>query len=126
MHRKRKRYRVAREVFRYLRAPWRTASASAISMELEDLSFRYLEPVSYKQIPNCWMSAGWMRQDNNRRRHEAKLPSNELERGGGCHADIDGGPKHIYSIWRKMRRRGSTSARSTPSAPWRVLVPQVP
>jgi GTP pyrophosphokinase len=41
---------------------------------------------------------------------------NELQ-ATGVDADISGRAKHIYSIWRKMQRKGWNSARSTTCAP---------
>ncbi|MFL6619226.1 MAG: RelA/SpoT family protein [Povalibacter sp.] len=74
-----------------------------IKWELEDLSFRYLNPDDYKQV------AGWLasrRVDRERYINEviAQLDS-ELTKVGIEH-DVAGRPKHIYSIWRKMQRKG--------------------
>ena len=75
-----------------------------LKWELEDLSFRYLESDIYKQIAKSL----------NEKRNEreafiadviAQLDA-ELKRNG-VEAEISGRPKHIYSIWRKMQRKGS-------------------
>lgn len=71
-----------------------------IKWELEDLSFRFLEPAEYKRV------AGLL--DERRVEREAGIVAfrTELERmlaAAGIHADIQGRPKHIYSIWKKMR-----------------------
>jgi GTP pyrophosphokinase len=74
-----------------------------IKWELEDLSFRYLEPENYKQV------AGWLaakRVDRERYIDEVIAQLNaELEKVHIDH-DVAGRPKHIYSIWRKMQRKG--------------------
>ncbi|HKQ80915.1 MAG TPA: bifunctional (p)ppGpp synthetase/guanosine-3',5'-bis(diphosphate) 3'-pyrophosphohydrolase [Steroidobacteraceae bacterium] len=70
--------------------------------ELEDLSFRYLDPENYKRI------AGWLaakRVDRERYIDEVKATiRGELDKAD-IHADVAGRPKHIYSIWRKMQRK---------------------
>ena len=70
--------------------------------ELEDLSFRYLDPDNYKRI------AGWLaakRVDRERYIEDVKATiRGELEKAD-IHAEIAGRPKHIYSIWRKMQRK---------------------
>jgi GTP pyrophosphokinase len=74
-----------------------------IKWELEDLSFRYLEPDHYKRI------AGWLaakRIDRERYIQEVlALIRGELGKAQ-IDAEVAGRPKHIYSIWRKMQRKG--------------------
>ena len=74
-----------------------------IKWELEDLSFRYLDPDRYKQI------AGMIDERRiNRQQYITKIVNalrEELERQG-IKAEVTGRPKHIYSIWRKMQRKG--------------------
>ncbi|MDP3843971.1 MAG: bifunctional (p)ppGpp synthetase/guanosine-3',5'-bis(diphosphate) 3'-pyrophosphohydrolase [Oxalobacteraceae bacterium] len=71
-----------------------------LKWELEDLSFRFLEPESYKRIAK-------MLEEKRMEREEfvgdaiARLKS-ELALAG-VKADVSGRPKHIYSIWNKMR-----------------------
>ncbi|MFL6626316.1 MAG: RelA/SpoT family protein [Vitreoscilla sp.] len=71
-----------------------------IKWELEDLSFRFLEPAEYKRVAKLL--------DERRVEREAGIVAfrTELERmlaAAGIPADIQGRPKHIYSIWKKMR-----------------------
>src|ERR1700761_9142771 len=71
-----------------------------IKWELEDLSFRFLEPVEYKRIAKLL--------DERRVEREAGIVAfrTQLEQmlaAAGIRADIQGRPKHIYSIWKKMR-----------------------
>jgi len=75
-----------------------------LKWELEDMSFRFLHPETYKKI------AGML--DEKRREREqfiatavAKV-SAELEAAGVHNAEVYGRPKHIYSIWNKMRHKG--------------------
>lgn len=75
-----------------------------LKWELEDLAFRYLEPDTYRKI------AGTLKETRRERESfiedvKSKLES-ELAKAG-IRADISGRPKHIFSIWRKMQRKGS-------------------
>ncbi len=70
--------------------------------ELEDLSFRYLNPEMYAQLAEFLD----IRRDERQARvsrHKDKLRA-ALEREG-IKAKIKGRPKHIYSIYHKMRRK---------------------
>ncbi|HEU5468019.1 MAG TPA: bifunctional (p)ppGpp synthetase/guanosine-3',5'-bis(diphosphate) 3'-pyrophosphohydrolase [Steroidobacteraceae bacterium] len=73
-----------------------------LKWELEDLSFRWLEPGEYRRI------AGWLNESRiDRERYiESVIAeiSAELARAG-IEAEVLGRPKHIYSIWRKMHRK---------------------
>jgi len=75
-----------------------------LKWELEDLSFRYLEPDTYKSI------AGALNEKRKEREsfiEEVKSTLHaELEKQG-VKANISGRPKHIFSIWRKMQRKDS-------------------
>ncbi|MGE0113924.1 MAG: bifunctional (p)ppGpp synthetase/guanosine-3',5'-bis(diphosphate) 3'-pyrophosphohydrolase [Steroidobacteraceae bacterium] len=74
-----------------------------IKWELEDLSFRYLDPEAYKRI------AGWLatkRTDRERYIQEVQAELRTALDKAGIKAEIAGRPKHIYSIWRKMQRKG--------------------
>ena len=74
-----------------------------IKWELEDLSLRYLEPFDYKQIAS---SLDERRVDRERYiENIVKIVSSELK-NVGIHALVTGRPKHIYSIWRKMKKKG--------------------
>ena len=74
-----------------------------LKWELEDLSFRFLHPDIYKQI------AGML--DEKRSEREQFISDAvasvraELEAVGVHNAEVYGRPKHIYSIWSKMRKK---------------------
>jgi GTP pyrophosphokinase len=73
-----------------------------IKWELEDLAFRYLQPVQYKHI-----AAALKTRRSERERYIEELQS-QLQgalRAAGIEATINGRPKHIYSIWRKMQSK---------------------
>jgi GTP pyrophosphokinase len=73
-----------------------------VKWELEDLAFRYLQPTEYKRIATALNS----RRSEREQYIEAlkTLLQGEL-RAAGVEATIDGRPKHIYSIWRKMQSK---------------------
>ena len=73
-----------------------------LKWELEDLAFRYLEPVAYKRIAGMLAERRVDREDYIVA-FVATL-ARELEQNG-VDAEITGRPKHIYSIWRKMQRK---------------------
>jgi GTP pyrophosphokinase len=74
-----------------------------VKWELEDLSFRYLEPELYKKIAKLL--------DEKRIGREQYITDvreqlrRELEKNGIV-GEVSGRPKHIYSIYKKMKRKG--------------------
>jgi len=74
-----------------------------IKWELEDLGFRYLEPVNYKRIAKLLAEK---RVERERYVAEARDQLADDLSQAGVEADVAGRPKHIYSIWRKMQRKG--------------------
>jgi GTP pyrophosphokinase len=74
-----------------------------VKWELEDLALRYLEPEEYLTI-----ARNLAERREERERYIAEVIAT-LERTlseAGIRAQIAGRPKHIYSIWRKMQRKG--------------------
>jgi GTP pyrophosphokinase len=93
-----------------------------IKWELEDLSFRYLEPDQYKQIAKLLHER---RLDRERFISDVMNQlQNELQ-ATGVDADISGRAKHIYSIWRKMQRKGLEFSQIYDVRAVRVLVPEM-
>ena len=73
-----------------------------VKWELEDLAFRYLQPNEYRHI------AAALKVRRTEREHYIEELKSRLERelrATGIEARIDGRPKHIYSIWRKMQSK---------------------
>jgi GTP pyrophosphokinase len=71
-----------------------------VKWELEDLAFRYLEPLQYKHIASALKSR---RSEREHYIDELKELLQNAMRLAGVDARIDGRPKHIFSIWRKMQ-----------------------
>jgi GTP pyrophosphokinase len=94
-----------------------------IKWELEDLSFRFLHPDDYKNVARML--------DEKRVEREQRVESfrrrlaDELDRHG-LHAEVQGRPKHLYSIWKKMQGKGLDFARVFDVRAMRVIVGDVP
>jgi GTP pyrophosphokinase len=74
-----------------------------LKWELEDLAFRYLHPDIYRRI------AALIDERRHDRERFIALAMGTLRRAlaaAGVEAEIAGRPKHIYSIWKKMQRKG--------------------
>ncbi|MBM4209259.1 MAG: bifunctional (p)ppGpp synthetase/guanosine-3',5'-bis(diphosphate) 3'-pyrophosphohydrolase [Gammaproteobacteria bacterium] len=74
-----------------------------IKWELEDLAFRYLEPEQYKTIASALAER---RADRERYIADLRAEINDLLAREGISAEVYGRPKHIFSIHRKMQRKG--------------------
>ncbi len=73
-----------------------------LKWELEDLSFRFLNPDAYKRIAKALDERRGDREDFIERVKRELTATLKLE---GIDVDVAGRPKHIYSIWRKMSRK---------------------
>lgn len=94
-----------------------------LKWELEDLAFRYLQPETYKRIARLLDERRGDREswiEEARRQLDASLAQ------AGIRAQISGRPKHIYSIWRKMQRKGLAFSELYDVRALRVLVSDVP
>jgi GTP pyrophosphokinase len=97
-----KQRRIARET-REIYAPLaHRLGMAAIKWELEDLTFKFLEPDSYEELAKKIQQT---RKARERQVSEMKRPLEELLEGAGIPAEVTGRPKHIWSIYRKMKRR---------------------
>lgn len=117
-----KRRQVAREVFDIYAPLAHRLGIGHIKWELEDLSFRYLEPEQYKQIAQLLQER---RLDREHYIAEVMQQLKEDLAQAGIKADISGRAKHIYSIWRKMRRKGLEFSQIYDVRAVRVLVPEI-
>lgn len=117
-----KRRRVAREVADVYAPLAHRLGIGHIKWELEDLSFRYLEPTDYKQIAKLLDEKRLDRQVYIE--HVIEALNRELDLVA-IKAEISGRAKHIYSIWRKMRRKGIGFSQVYDIRAVRILVPTV-
>lgn len=91
-----------------------------IKWELEDLAFRYTNPEQYETISRQLS----LRRDAREKIIQRVITSlhQELDKAG-IEAEITGRPKHIYSIWRKMDRKGVPLDQIYDQLAVRVIVP---
>lgn len=73
-----------------------------IKWELEDLSFRYLQPEDYARIAELLKEK---RIDRDAYIEDTIQQVNDKLQAQGIASSISGRAKHIYSIWRKMTRK---------------------
>jgi len=73
-----------------------------LKWEMEDLAFRYLEPIGYKQIAKS-LTAKRIEREAYVETFTENLQ--ELLEKSDIEAEVYGRPKHIYSIWKKMQRK---------------------
>jgi GTP pyrophosphokinase len=93
-----------------------------LKWELEDLSFRYLEPEVYRRIAQMLDERRVERQQYIAR--TIATLARELDEVG-VKAEITGRPKHIYSIWNKMRSKSLDFSEVYDVRAARVIVPSV-
>jgi GTP pyrophosphokinase len=70
-----------------------------LKWEMEDLSFRFLEPLTYKRIAKLLEEK---RDERESYITDAVNDISEMLAINGVKAEVYGRPKHIYSIWKKM------------------------
>lgn len=117
-----RRMRVAREVFDIYAPLAHRLGIGHIKWELEDLSFRYLEPQAYREIAALLDEKRLGRQEYIQ--NVIDLLKKELQRFA-IQGEVTGRAKHIYSIWRKMKRKGIRFSEVYDVRAVRLLVPEV-
>jgi GTP pyrophosphokinase len=93
-----------------------------IKWELEDLAFRFLKPDDYKQVAKGL--------DETRAGREAAVEGFRTELAAfltshGLAAEVQGRPKHLYSIWKKMQGKQLALGQVMDLAALRVVVADV-
>ena len=94
-----------------------------IKWELEDLAFRFLEPDTYRSV------AGLLDEKRTEREAQVQRLREELQAGlqaQGVAAAVQGRPKHIYSIVRKMRGKSLGFEQIHDIRALRVVVASIP
>jgi GTP pyrophosphokinase len=93
-----------------------------LKWELEDLSFRFIEPETYKRIAKMLEEKRMAREgfvQSAIDRLEAEL------KAAGIQAEVSGRPKHIFSIWNKMRGKQLDFSELYDVRAFRVIVADV-
>ncbi|HZW73453.1 MAG TPA: HD domain-containing protein, partial [Caldimonas sp.] len=93
-----------------------------IKWELEDLAFRFLDPEQYRTIAKLL--------DERRADREARVAAMRASLADdlaahGLRVTVQGRPKHLYSIWKKMRRKGLGFAQVLDVVALRVIAADV-
>ncbi len=94
-----------------------------IKWELEDLAFRYLQPETYKEIAENLASR---RADREQEMKGITSSLYSVLSKENIKADISGRPKHIYSIYKKMHRKGVPFEMVFDVRGVRIIVPNIP
>jgi len=117
-----RRLKVAREVFDIYAPLAHRLGIGHIKWELEDLAFRYLEPEAYKKIAKLLDEK---RMDRQQYIENVVTTLRTALEAAGIKIDIQGRAKHIYSIWRKMRRKNIDFSQVYDIRAVRILVPEL-
>jgi GTP pyrophosphokinase len=113
---------VAREVFDVYAPLAHRLGIGHLKWELEDLSFRYIYGESYRKIA---------RQLDGKRLERDRFIAGVRDElgaalaGAGLNFEITGRAKHIYSIWRKMQRKGIGFSQVYDIQAVRILVDEI-
>lgn len=91
-----------------------------IKWEIEDLAFRHLHPAEYRRIAELLHER---RADRERFIAEASERLSCALGAAGIRAEVSGRAKHLYSIWRKMQRKGLDISEVYDVRALRVMVP---
>ncbi len=94
-----------------------------VKWELEDLAFRFLQPADYQGMARL--------VDETRAAREASVQAARQRLAdalaeAGLAAEVQGRPKHLYSIWKKMQGKGLGFDRVLDARALRVVVDDVP
>jgi guanosine-3',5'-bis(diphosphate) 3'-pyrophosphohydrolase len=119
-----KRRRIAQET-RDLYAPLAHRFGMAkMRWELEDLAFKFLEPDDYKALARQVATKRGEREDLIAKLREPL--ERELARAGIKNVEVTGRPKHLWSIYKKMKQREKPYEEIFDLLAIRVLVNSVP
>ena len=114
---------VARETLDLLAPLANRLGVWELKWELEDLSFRFLHPETYREIAR--------KLDEKRLEREAFIEQAVARVKAALHergveAEVYGRPKHIYSIWNKMQRKGLDFSELYDVRALRIVVASIP
>lgn len=98
-----RRRRIARETRGFYAPMAHRLGMHRVKAELEDLAFRYLEPREWERMAR---KVAETRDGRESRIAEFVEPLREALAEAGLDAEISGRAKHLWSIYRKMQRRG--------------------
>src|SRR6476469_8537932 len=114
--------RIARETLEIYAPLANRLGIQAFKSELEDLSFRWLEPDSYLEVENA--VAKTEKERDKYITEVSKTLSGKLAEQGFA-AEVTGRAKHLYSVWRKMKANECTIEQIHDIIAFRVSVESV-
>jgi guanosine-3',5'-bis(diphosphate) 3'-pyrophosphohydrolase len=114
--------RIARETLEIYAPLANRLGIQAFKSELEDLSFRWLEPDSYLEVENA--VAKTSKERDKYIADTSKVLSGKLAEQGFA-AEVTGRAKHLYSVWRKMKANECTIEQIHDIIAFRVSVESV-
>ncbi|GAC1346153.1 MAG: bifunctional (p)ppGpp synthetase/guanosine-3',5'-bis(diphosphate) 3'-pyrophosphohydrolase [Myxococcales bacterium] len=94
-----------------------------IKIELEDLAFKYLKPVEFAEVD---------KEVSQSQRDRARFIADVVEllkvklKEANLVADVQGRPKHLYSIWKKMRKNNASFSELHDIVAFRLILKSVP
>lgn len=118
-----KRQRIARQTLDIFAPLASRLGIWQMKWELEDLGFRYTSPDTYKEIAHNLAERRSERED------QVKSIENRLSTlltQNGIKAEITGRPKHIFSIYKKMQRKGVSFDMIRDVRAVRIIVEDIP
>jgi GTP pyrophosphokinase len=118
-----KRKRVAQETLDIFAPVANRLGIWRIKWELEDLGLFYVNPEKYSEIANLLTEK---RQERELQIEVIKKKIALLLEGQNIKAEVSGRPKHIYSIYRKMQRKGRAFDTLLDIRAVRVIVSDMP
>ena len=113
---------IARETFALYAPLANRLGIWQLKWELEDLAFRFIEPTVYRRIAAMLEERRVEREAFIARSIEALSAALAA---AGIEAEVSGRPKHIYSIYNKMRGKSLSFEQLHDVRALRVLVPEV-
>lgn len=121
--REEKQQRIARETLEIFAPLAHRLGIFNIKWELEDLSFRYLEPMAYYDLVEQMQVKRQVREEIIKQTIDIlrdSLQKNSIE------ADISGRPKHFYSIYKKIKKKHQDISEIYDLYATRVIVNTIP
>ncbi|MEZ5571684.1 MAG: GTP diphosphokinase [Halioglobus sp.] len=117
-----RRRQIGQEVFDVYAPLAHRLGIGQLKWELEDLSFRYIYAESYRKIARL---LDGKRVERDRFIAQVTEELTGILSKAGLNFKIGGRAKHIYSIWRKMQRKGIGFSQVYDIRAVRILVPQI-
>lgn len=118
-----KRKRIAKETLEIFAPAANRLGIWQIKWELEDLAFSHTNPEKYKEIADLLTEK---RPEREARMEDIKIDLAKLLTSHNIKSEISGRPKHIYSIYRKMHKKGKSFDMVLDIRAVRLIVEDIP